>query len=254
MAKDGSAGRMLGSDAAKRLGVTYQKLYRLIRTHSVPVKREGDRILWDEAAVTSVREPLDQLATRSALDEKEGAEEMGTIAVCRRLGIEYVTLLSLITPFRKELKLQRRGRLLIWTPEAIARVQEALRLRRQKADRDLLSRTEQLKLRLKQQLADIEETTKELSTPPAITSYLATLPSGGTHVLQFPIAVLVYTARSGFRAVLTDIELEASGPTPHKAIRNLRSVLWERYCKSREAPDDPDSAVLAQLIVPVEQG
>jgi len=252
MGEDGTE-RMLGRDAAKRLGITYQRLYRLVRAHSVPVKREGDRILWDEAAVSAVRKLLDQLATQSVLDA-EDVEELGTIAVCRKLGIEYVTFLSLINPFRSELKLQRRGRLLLWTPEAIARVEAALELRRQKADRNLLSRTEQLKLQLKQQLVDIEETTRELSTPSAITSYLATLPSGGTHVLQFPIAVLVYTARSGFRAVLTDIELEASGPTPHKAIRNLRSVLWERYCKSREAPGDPDLAVLAQLIIPVEQG
>jgi hypothetical protein len=161
----------------------------------------------------------------------------------------------LIRPFRNDLKLSQRGRLLVWTPEAVARVEEALQDRRHKADRDLLPRIEQMKLQLAKQLGAFEEMVKELSTLPAITSFISALPGGGLHVLQFPLAVLVYTLRSGFRAVLVDIELEAIGSTPHKAIRNLRDVLWEKYGQSREAPrDDPEARILAQLIVPLEQG
>ena len=175
------------------------------------------------------------------------------MAVCRKLGIDYETLLSLIRPFRKDLKLSRRGRLSVWTPEAVAKVEEALKERSQKADDRLLSQIEQLKLRLRKQLSELEETTKELSTPPAITSFISVLPDT-SHVLPFPVAVLVYTLRGGFRAVLVDIELEANGPTPHKAIQNLRTVLLRKYSESREAPNDsPEAQILAQLIVPIEQ-
>jgi len=223
-------------------------------------RREEKRILWDEAAVATAGELLRQDDARRE-SEKQKAEareelkELVTAAVCRRLGIDSATLLGLIRPFRNDLKLSQRGRLLIWTPEAVARVEEALQDRRHKADLDVLPRIEQMKLQLAKQLGAVEEMVKELSTLPAIPSFISALPGGGSHVLPFPLAVLVYTQRSGFRAVLVDLELEAIGPTPHKAIRNLRNVLWKKYCQSREAPgDDPEARILAQLIVPLEQG
>jgi excisionase family DNA binding protein len=253
------AAHLTGNQVAKRLKISYQTLYRLVQENNVPLSREGNQILWDEAAVSAVAELVRQLEIRRAserrlIEAQADFKELGTMAVCRKLGIDYATLLSLIHPFRKDLKLSRRGRLLVWTPEAVARVEEALKARGQKADDRLLSQFEQLKLKLKKQLNELEETTKELSTPPAITSFISALP-GASHVLPFPVAVLVYTLRGAFRAVLIDIELEAIGPTPHKAILNLRNVLWSKYCESRKAPNDsPEAQILAQLIVPIEQG
>ena len=248
---------MTGSEVAKRLKISYQSLYRLVQVNNVPLSREGNRILWDEAAVSVVSELARQLKTKRAsenrmIETQTELKELGTPAVCRRLGVDYTTLITMIRPFRADLKLSRRGRLLIWTSEAVARVEEALKDRSQKADRHVLSRIEQLKLQLAKQLGDLEETAKELSTPPAMASFISALP-GTSHVLPFPVAVLVYTLRAGFRAVLVDIDLEAIGPTPHKAIRNLRTVLWRKYRESREAPNGPEAEILAQLIVPIEQ-
>jgi len=250
--------RLTGNEVATRLNISTQTLYRLVQANSVPLIREGNRPLWDEAAISAVSELVRQLEIRRAskrrlIEAQADFKELGTMAVCRKLGIDYETLLSLIRPFRKDLKLSLRGRLSVWTPEAVAKVEEALKERSQKADDRLHSQIEQLKLRLRKQLSELEETTKELSTPPAVTSFISVLPDA-SHVLPFPVAVLVYTLRGGFRAVLVDIELEALGPTPHKAIQNLRTVLLRKYRESREAPNDsPEAQILAQLIVPIEQ-
>lgn len=118
---------LTGDEVAKRLKISYPTLYHLVRTNNVPLRREGNRILWDEAAVSVVSELARQLKTKRAsenrmIETQTELKELGTPAVCRRLGVDYTTLIMMIRPFRAELKLSRRGRLLIWTPEAVARV------------------------------------------------------------------------------------------------------------------------------------
>jgi len=76
-------------EVTKRLKISHQALYRLVHDHSVPLRREGIRILWDEAAVSAVSELVRQREARQA-SEKQVSEtqaefkELGTQAVCRK--------------------------------------------------------------------------------------------------------------------------------------------------------------------------
>jgi len=118
---------LTGNEVAKRLNISTQTLYRLVQANSVPLSREGNRPLWDEAAISAVSELVRQLEIRRAserrlIEAQADFKELGTMAVCRKLGVDYTTLITMIRSFRADLKLSRRGRLLIWTPEAVARV------------------------------------------------------------------------------------------------------------------------------------
>jgi len=255
-----------GREVAASLGVIYAKLYWLVHRHQIPLTRGEGFIIWGDDVLEAVRRILTKkrtgrARTRLSKGSSQNASEadarkrgLSTLEVCKVLGLDYPVFLTVIRPLRGKLPLERQGQLLIWTSDAIAMVQEALSSRSIEADRRLeegaraRSRLERLAA-LQQDLYDLMV---ELAAPPATPSFINSLPSP-SHGLLFPLQALVYRCSSkGFRAVLVDLDLEAMGSTPHKALRNLRERLWSMYCEIEKAPhENPEEwSTLIQLIAP----
>jgi hypothetical protein len=111
-------------EAAGRLGIAYEDLLRLIHEEEIAVPRLGPNrpYAFDEASLDLVRR---------ALEEEEEEPEppprgLTTKEAAIALGVSYEVLVQRMKPLREELCLQKAGGSLLWHPEAVARMREAL--------------------------------------------------------------------------------------------------------------------------------
>jgi len=112
-------------EAAGRLGIAYEDLLSLVREQEIAVPRLGGPTrpyAFDEASLDLVRR---------ALEEEEEEPEppprgLTTKEAAVALGVSYEILVQRMKPLREELCLQKAGGYLLWHPEAVARMREAL--------------------------------------------------------------------------------------------------------------------------------
>jgi len=108
--------------AAGRLGIAYEELLRVIHEQGIAVPRLGRNrpYVFDEASLDLVRQALaeePEPPPRPGLTTKEAAVA---------LGVSYEVLVQRMKPLREELCLQKDGAYLLWHPEAVDRMREAL--------------------------------------------------------------------------------------------------------------------------------
>jgi hypothetical protein len=242
--------------AAEQLGISYQRLIDLVREHQVPVPRIGPRRLldFDEASLERVRNILAQPPPAPPRPRALTTKELA-----RALGVTYEILAQVIGPLRKTLSLEKEGGSLLWTADAIRIVREALERRHvlqeisEPRDYDQAVRAvATLGATLQRMATTAQKLEILLSSKPATTVFLHTLPAG-THLLRAPVGVLLIpVAKKGFRAILPDLSLVTEGQTRQEALRLMRKRLWERYREVSAAPGaTPEEwTALQQLIIP----
>jgi len=249
-----SAQGLTSHEAAGQLGLSYPRLISLIRDQELPIPRVGPlrRLVFDDAALELVREAL-----RRPKEIRLPPAGFTTKQVATALGVSYEILVTVMTPLRKTLPLQKEGSNLVWSAEAVRIVREALERRHtlqwttEVADYEQALRSiETVTAALQKLTAHVRKIQGLLARKPAETAFIQTLPAR-THVLTRPLGILLIPiAGTGFQASLAELSLVTEGRTRREALRLMRQRLWARYREVSAAPDSaPDEwTALQQLI------
>ena len=186
-----------------------------------------------------------------------------TKEVCELLGIPHQDLLNLYYSGEDRIPVEKVGRHLVWSPDAVAAARRVLALRQQKrairqrgeAQRYLeaVSRLRKAGLELRnlgEALLGVYEDLKK--NPPTTTGFIHSLPDDHLRLIA-PVAVLLSPAkRKRWKAVLAEAGLETEGETREQALAEMRKVLVKTYRLLQAEPaSDPERwQTLQQLIRP----
>jgi hypothetical protein len=185
-----------------------------------------------------------------------------TKEVCELLGIPYQDLLNLYYSLEDRLPVEKVGRNLVWSPEAVAAARRMLAIRRQKSMRQTAEAESYLEAlsRLRKAGSEIRSLGESLlavhedlkKNPPTATGFIHSLPDDHLRLIT-PLAVLLSpTRRKRWKAALAEAALETEGDTREQAMAELRRVLVRNYNLLRSEPaSDPEMwQPLQQLIRP----
>lgn len=193
------------------------------------------------------------------------AEAQGktTREVCEALQVSYQELMNLYYSLGDRIPVEKVGRNLVWSPQAVAIARRMVAAKRTKkamrqtaeaqhyAEAVTRLRRAGLEFRtLGENLIGLYESLRK--NPPTATGFIHTLPDD-TLRLVTPVAVLLSpTDRKRWKATLAEAALETEGDTREKAMVELRSVLVRAYNLLKGDPLlDPDMwQALRQLIRP----
>jgi hypothetical protein len=186
-----------------------------------------------------------------------------TKEVCELLGLPYQDLLNLYYGVEDRIPVEKVGRHLVWSPEAVAAARRVLAMRQQKksirqraeAQRYLeaLSRLRKASLELRKlgdALLGVYEDLKK--NPPTATGFIHSLPDDNLRLIA-PVAVLLSPAKKRrWKAVLAEADLETEGDTREQALAEIRRVLVKTYnlLQSEPASDPERWQTLQQIIRP----
>jgi hypothetical protein len=186
-----------------------------------------------------------------------------TKEVCELFGIPYQDLLNLYYSLEDRLPVEKVGRNLVWSPEAVAAARRMLAIRRQKkAMRQTAEAQSYLEAvaRLRKTGSEIRNLGESLlavyedlkKNPPTATGFIHSLPDDHLRLIT-PLAVLLSpTAKKRWKAALAEAALETEGDTREQAMAELRRVLVRTYNLLRSEPaSDPEMwQTFQQLIRP----
>jgi hypothetical protein len=188
---------------------------------------------------------------------------LSTKEVCALLNVNYQELMNLYYSLGDRIPVEKVGRNLVWSPQAVATAKRMLvdkktkKSMKQTAEAQNYAaavsrlRTTGLEFRtLGENLIGLYEDLRK--NPPTATGFIHSLPDDNLRLIT-PVAVLLSpTERKRWKASLAEAALEAEADTREHAMVELRSILVRAYNLLKGDPKlDPDMwQALRQLIRP----